>query len=149
MRKINDSRLYLYFGAVTLALALVVGAISSYSIFSVEPGIRALLNAPSDINGNYRKAYLFLRNPQIFAGYERFDAEGSGARRFIEHFDEAIYSGSEITADQKQYLELLLERRQGGSALGIKTMFYILLVSFLSWIMYFVEKRQAPAPGGE
>ena len=143
MLKINDSRLYFYFGIVTLVLALVLGAISSYSIFIVEPKIRTCLNAGTDINQNYRKAYILLRNPQIFAGYERFDAEGSGVKRFIEHFDEMVYYGIEITADQKQYLDLLLQRRVKGASLGVKTMVYLLLVSFLSWIMFFVERRQA------
>lgn len=145
MRTIYDGKLYLYFGIATMVLALITGAVSAYSTFVVEPEIRKYLDADSDISKNYKKAYVLLREPQIFAGYDRFDHEDSGVKRFIEHFDEMVYYGIEMTPDQKQYLELLYQRREKGAALGMKTMVYILLVSLLAWTMFFIERRQSSA----
>jgi len=73
MKKIDDSRLYLWFTAVTLGIALVCGALAVYSMVRVEPKIEALLAAEDDAASAYREAYLMLRDPQIFARYENFD----------------------------------------------------------------------------
>ena len=142
----NDSRIYFYFGIVTLVLALVTGAVSGYSKFFVESKISAHLSADKDIDKEYKKAYILLRNPQVFALYENFDKASDAVERILAYFDEKIYRGMAMEAGETgdiRYLNKLLERRQQGSVLGFKSAVYLILLSFLSWVMFFVEKKQA------
>lgn len=142
IRKIYDGKIYFVFGIVTLIIACIIGSISSYSYFGIEPEVRTLLDAETDVDENYRKAYILLRDPQLFAGYEHFDGESGRIKKFLESFDNLLYSGLGITPENKYHLEILLERRISGRMLGYKTMVFMLLISLLSWIMFFIEKRQ-------
>ncbi len=139
MKKFDDSRLYLYFAAVTLAVAIIIGAISHYSILVVEPSVERLLSAKEGIDKNYKEAYLILRNPQLFAGYSNFDTDR--VKNSLTYFDSKIYSGEKIEPASKMYLEVLLDRRKEGSILGKKTMAFFLLLSFIAWILYFYERK--------
>ena len=141
-RKFYDGKLYLVFGIVTLALVFIISAISSYSHFVVEPEVRTLLATSENIDENYRKAYIILREPQLFAGYEQFDGDSRRIEKFIESFDELVYSGLGLMPDHKVHLEILLERRVSGTILGYKTAVFILIISLMSWLMFFLEKRQ-------
>ena len=141
-RKFYDGKLYLVFGIVTLALVFIISAISSYSHFVVEPEVRTLLDAGENIDENFRKAYIILREPQLFAGYEQFDGDSRRIEKFIESFDKLVYSGLGIMPDHKAHLEILLERRVSGTVLGYKTAVFVLIISLMSWLMYFLEKRQ-------
>ena len=141
-RKFYDGKLYLVFGIVTLALVFIISAISSYSHFVVEPEVRTLLATSENIDENYRKAYIILREPQLFAGYEQFDGDSRRIEKFIESFDELVYSGLGLMPDHKVHLEILLERRVSGTILGYKTAVFVLIISLMSWLMFFLEKRQ-------
>jgi len=143
MKKIDDSKLYYYFSIVTLALALIVGALSFYSIIFVEPEIKELLSAKNDISNNYKKAYIKLRDPQIFGLYENFDAEGSSVKNSLIYFDNKIFAGKDIVETEKKYLELLLDRRMKGARLGRNTMFFLLLLTFFGGGMYLYERKQS------
>lgn len=142
MKKINDTKLYLYSAVVTITISVIVGIVSFYSIFSVEKEVENLLSQTENIDQNYKKAYIILRNPQIFAGYQNFDTTGMSVKNSIIYFDKLIYSGQTIDESNKNYLELLLNRRKQGSRLGRNTMIYFLLVSIICFIFFFVEKRQ-------
>ncbi|MCL1910859.1 MAG: hypothetical protein FWG13_01480 [Leptospirales bacterium] len=139
--KIYDGKLYFFFGIASLALAVILGGISSYSKFIVEPEIRGCLNAADETGENYKKAYILLRKPQIFAGYEHFDAHSIPINKILETFDQMVYAGLPINQDYGQYLEVLLKRREDGAALGLKTTLFVLIVSMLSWVMFFMEKN--------
>jgi hypothetical protein len=139
MKKINDSRLYLYSAVVTLAVAFILGAISYYSILVVEPDVGRLLSAKENFDKNYKEAYLILRNPQLFAGYSNFDTDR--VKNSLTFFDGKVSSGEKIDPDNKMYLEVLLDRRKEGSALGKNTMIYLLLLSLIAWILYFFERK--------
>jgi len=141
MKKINDSGLYFYFAIVASSLTVILAVVSFYSFFNVEKEVKDLLAAKDNISENYRKAYLILRDPQVFAGYEHFDGQGSSVKTSIVYFDQLIYSGVEIRETDKKYLEILLGRRESGSRLGRNTMFYTLLLSIISWALFFFEKK--------
>ncbi len=140
MKRINDSRLYFWFASSALALGLITGAISSYSYFFVEPEVRELLNKDRDYHKNYSAAYVILRDPQIFALYEHFDAEGAAVKNSLRYFDSRISSGAEFDRQDKKYLEVLMDRREKGSLLGMKSMFFLFIISLLGWAAFAFEK---------
>ncbi|MFC1669396.1 hypothetical protein ACFL20_03335 [Spirochaetota bacterium] len=141
MKKINDSKYYLYFAMVTLVLGIICGAISFYSILYVEPKVEKLISSGKDSNKLYKEAYIVLRNPQIFAVYENFDNKGLEVKKTIVQLDRMIYSGSELPGDINSSLNLIFERRKQGSRLGRSTMAFLMVLSVISWILFFVEKR--------
>ncbi|TFH43862.1 MAG: hypothetical protein E4G96_00045 [Chrysiogenales bacterium] len=141
MKKINDSRIYLIAAIAALFVALVLAPVSFYSILIVEPEIDRLLNATEDTDANYKRAYLKLRSPQIFAGYENFDIDGISVKNSLAFFDKRVYYGAEIDAPRKAYLELLLDRRKKGSALGRNTMVFFVILSLIFWGVFFQEQK--------
>jgi hypothetical protein len=145
MKKIDDSRIYLILAAVTLTVALVLALVSFYSILIVEPKVERLLAERQDVNMNHKRAYLMLRDPQIFGGYGYFDAEGISIRNSLAFFDKRIYSGEEIDSTRTAYLQLLLDRRKKGSVLGRNTMAFFLVLSMVFLTLFIQEKRAAGA----
>lgn len=142
MKKIDDSKIYGIFALVTLSLAIVVGAISAYSLVAVEPEVKALLAAEEPVSESYKKAYLILRDPQVFGLYEHFDSEGRTIKNSLRYFDGKVDRNEEFKAEEKKYLELLLNRRHGGARLGINSMVFLLILTLIGGGMYLVEKRQ-------
>ena len=142
MKKINDSNLFLYSAIITIVVALLLGIISFYSILKVEPEIKGLLDRAENIDSNSKKAYIMLRNPQIFAGYEFFDADGMSVKNTLMFFDKLIYNGMEIDSSSKKYLDILLERRKQGSRLGRNTMMFFAIISLFCWLMFFYERTR-------
>ncbi|MBP7737218.1 MAG: hypothetical protein KA369_14660 [Spirochaetes bacterium] len=143
MKKIDDSRIYLIAAVTTLVAAIILGAVAFYSILSVEPRIETLLNARDNISANYKKAYLMLRDPQVFAGYGYFDAEGVSVKNSLAYFDKRVYNGEEIDATRKAYLELLLDRRKKGSVLTRNSMVFCLILSLVFWAVFIQERRSS------
>ncbi len=171
MKKIDDSKLYLYFGLVTLVIGILLGINFLYSALSVEKKVRELLASKDNVSQNFKKAYILLRDPQIFARHEYFDTEqdlhsayksaielklekkedldkiigstypGRTVREALRYFDNKVYYGKEITSDEKRYLEVLLDRRYKGARLGRNTMIFILLLSAVSACLFFVERK--------
>ncbi|MBP7602421.1 MAG: hypothetical protein KBA15_00710 [Spirochaetes bacterium] len=141
MKKIDDSRLYLWFTAVTLGIALVCGALAVYSMVRVEPKIEALLAAEDDAASAYREAYLMLRDPQIFARYENFDVAAQPVKFILRDFDRRVSAGEALTADDGLYLGILLERRQLGSELTRNTAVFFALLSLFGLGMFLYERR--------
>jgi len=142
MKKIDDNRIYFYFAIVTLAVGILVGAVSFYSVLIVEPRIDTQLSSTEDINLNYREAYRSLRDAQIFARYQNFDTESTSLISSIRDFDRKIYTGDEFLPTDMRSLEELLERRAKGSMLGVKTMVFFLVLSALGWGAFFYERFQ-------
>lgn len=138
MEKINDRKLYAAFIIVPLVIALFIGGISLYSRLSVEPTAAKLISSPDTM----KQGYLVLREPQLFAGYRYWDSDGSAVKNTIRYFDFTIYSGGEVKPEEKVYLDLLLERRRAGSTLGIKTSLFLLLISAMGGIAFFMEGRK-------
>lgn len=145
MKQINDGRLYFYFAVVTAVLAAIMGVVAYYSILHVEPTIRGHIDAREDIGARYRSAYVMLRDPQIFARYENFDAAGMPAKTILRDFDRRMYKNEPFTADDRIYLEFLLERRMQGSRLTRGTMVFFALLSILGWGAFFHERKKASA----
>ena len=143
MKKINDSRIYLAVAASALAVGIVFGAVSYYSILFVEPKIEKLLRSTESVDANYKKAYIMLRDPQIFGGYSNFDAEGVSIKNSLAFFDKRIYAGEEIDESRVAYLDLLLDRRKKGSVLGRNTMVYFLVLSLVFWGLFVQERVSA------
>lgn len=135
--KINDKNILIAFIITPLAVALILAAISAYSLFSVEPRVEKLLSSPDTL----KEAYTQLREPQLFAGYKNWDREGNGVFNTIRFFDNRVFYGAGIRPEEKPYLELLLERRHAGAMLGIKTAVFLFLVSFMGAIALAVEVR--------
>ena len=141
MKKIIDSKLYLWFAIVCLAISAILACVSLYSILFVEKEVKQLLAAEAD-QVNYGKAYLKLRNPQIFAGYEFFDIEDSVIKKILSYFDSKIASNEAIDEQDAEYLFVLLDRRVLGSSLGIKTSIFVLILSILSFLAFLYEKKR-------
>jgi hypothetical protein len=143
MKNINDRPLYFYFSVITLAIALVCGLIAYHSMLSVEPRVEKLIAERENITENYTKAYRILRNPQVFARYENFDAVAQPVKMILKDFDRRAYNREPFTAEDRIYLEILLERRALGSRLSRNTMVFFLLLSALGWGFYFYERKTA------
>ncbi|HOT43869.1 MAG TPA: hypothetical protein PLM53_05405 [Spirochaetota bacterium] len=143
MKKIDDSKIYLITAVTTLAVAVILAVVAYYSILSVEPKVEQLLSAKDNISTNYKKAYLILRDPQVFAGYSYFDAEGVSVKNSLAFFDKRVYNGEEIDTNRKAYLELLLERRKKGSVLTRNTMVFFLVLSLAFWAVFVQERRSS------
>ncbi|HOD14125.1 MAG TPA: hypothetical protein PK307_02650 [Spirochaetota bacterium] len=143
MKKINDSRIYLAGAITTLVVSLVFGAVSFYSILFVEPKVERLLRPAESAGAHYKQAYIILREPQLFAGYSNFDAEGMSVKNSLAFFDKQIYSGEEIDDSRVAYLDLLLDRRKKGSGLGRNTMVFFMMLSLLFWGLFIQERMSA------
>lgn len=143
MKKFNDSKLYFYFSIITVFLAIITGGISGYSRFFVEKKVAVLLNDEKNFEKSYREAYLVLRNPQLFALYENFDSQGEIVKRTLSYFDNKVYRKEAMKKEDRKYLELLFDRRQRGSRLGFNSAVFLVVISFVGFIMFIVEKRQA------
>lgn len=131
--------------AVALAVGIILAVVSFYSILVVEPKVERLLADRTNIDLNHKRAYLILRDPQIFAGYSYFDAEGISIRNSLAFFDKRIYSGEEIDSTRTAYLDLLLDRRKKGSVLGRNTMAFFLIISLVFFALTINERRAAGA----
>lgn len=142
MKKINDLPLYWYFSIVTAVIALILSLIAGYSIFMLEPDIKKLLSSKENIDENYKKAYLKLRDPQIFARYENFDAISQPIKMILKDFDKKIYQKEKFIQEDNAYLEILLERRILGSRLTRNSMIFFVLLSILGWGMFFYERAK-------
>ncbi len=142
MKKFDDSKIYLSFAITTLAIGILVGAVSFYSILVVEPKVDTLLSSTEDINQNFREAYRLLRNAQIFARYQNFDSDSTALVSYIREFDRKVYTGDEFLDTDIRAMEDLLRRRMEGSSLGKYTMFFFLLISLMGWGAFFYEKRK-------
>lgn len=143
MKKPDDKIIYIAFIAATLAVSLITGGISLYSKVFVEPRAAALLYDDSSDPDKLRKAYIILRDPQIFAGYKYWDSEGISARNTLRYFDHKLFNGKEIAQTEKPYLELLRSRRAAGSTLGIKTAFFFLGFAFIGAAAFLIYRRGA------
>jgi hypothetical protein len=142
MKKINDGKLYFYFIIITFATGILLGFVFAYSAFLVEPEIKYLLSNEDNINENYQKAFIKLKNPQIFARYENFDQTGMRIKTIIQVYDEKIEKNIIFDKNDKRYLELLLERREMGALLTRNTMIFFFLLSVVGLIFYIYEKKQ-------
>ncbi len=138
MEKINDKNIYLTFIIVPLIIALFLGGISVYSRIIVEPAASKLILSAETM----KQGYVMLREPQLFAGYKYWDSDGSAVKNTIRYFDFMIYNGGEIKPEEKVYLDLLLQRREAGSTLGIKTALFMILLSVMGGIALFTETRK-------
>jgi hypothetical protein len=138
--KFDDSKIYVYFSIAVLVAGILFGLPGIYSKMVTEPAIEKLLTQDAD-SQKLKQAYIMLRNPHIFAGYDRFDEAGAGIEYILKEFDNRVAEQKEFTSNDILYLELLLQRRQQGSDLSIKTMIYFLLISVLGLIGLFIEKK--------
>jgi hypothetical protein len=142
MKNFNDKRIYFIFACVTLVCAMILAMVSGYSRLFVEPEIEKLLSAGENIEQNYARAYVKLREPQIFGGYDRYDREGARVMNSLKYFDEKMISGKAFVKDDLKYLKLLENRRIKGSQLGLKTVIYCMVLSCIGWIMVLIERKQ-------
>jgi hypothetical protein len=166
MKMFNDSKIYIWFSAVTFAIAMIVGAVSFYSILKVEPQIVRLLDEGSNVafeksmseaemnearakmNKPLTEAYILLRDPQIFARYENFDFFSERIRvKFLPAFDKMIKNKEILTKEYRPYLDILLERRMAGSRLGRMTMTFFFILSLVGLSFYFWERRTMKKTG--
>jgi hypothetical protein len=148
MKRIDDTRLYLFFSIVTLFVALILGLVSYYSIMFVEPEIEKLMIANDNVGDNYRKAFEMLKDPQIFARYENFDRDTHGVREnVLPYFENKVKNSEAFVPEDKIYLNVLFERRKQGSALGRNTMVFFLLLTLMGMGFFIYEKRSLKTAG--
>ena len=161
MNSVNDSKLYKWFVIVTFAVGVILGAVSFYSILHVEPKITKLLDAGSavavpenadeaakkaadaKVSEYFSEAYKLLRNPQIFARYEYFDAIGMPVKSIIKRMDVMVFNKEPIPRDYRVYLNILLERRELGSRLGRNTMIFFFAAAFIGCGFWLFERRRS------
>ncbi|MDH7552939.1 MAG: hypothetical protein QHH74_04720 [Spirochaetota bacterium] len=138
--KFDDSKIYFYFSIAVLVAGILFGLPGIYSKMVTEPAIEKLLVQNTD-SQKLKQAYIMLRNPHIFAGYDRYDEAGAGIEYILKEFDNRVAQQKEFTSNDAMYLELLLLRRQQGSDLSIKTMIYFILLSLLGVTALAIEKH--------
>lgn len=142
MKDINDKKLYFYFSIVTVVIGIILAVIAYYSILVVEPEVRELLSKKENINENYKKAYVILKDPQIFARYQHFDSLAP-IKAIFKNFDSKLKKNEEFNQNDLVYLQdVLLERRVLGSELTRNTMIFFFLLSIMGWLFYFSEFRK-------
>lgn len=138
--KFDDAKIYFYFSIAVLVAGILFGLPGIYSKMVTEPAIEKLLTQDAG-SQKLKQAYIMLRNPHIFAGYDRYDEAGAGIEYILKEFDTRVAEQKEFTANDTMYLELLLLRRQQGSDLSIKTMIFFFLLSILGVIGLIIEKK--------
>jgi len=138
MKKINDTKIYIFMIIVPLVIAVLLGGISLYSRLVVEPKAKTLISSDATM----KEGYLILREPQIFGGYKYWDSDGMAVKNSLRYFDNKIFNGGAITPDERVYLELVLKRRISGSELGIKSSFFLLIVSLTGFFAYITERKK-------
>lgn len=136
--KFNDKKIYIAFIITPLVIALIIGAISLYSIYVKEPRITRLLASPDTL----KEAFIELREPQLFAGYRNWDREGTAVLNTIRFFDNRVYFGAGIRPEEKPYVELLLKRRHAGAMLGVKTSVFLLIISLCGAAALLIETKK-------
>lgn len=136
----SDRKIFFWFGLVFLVASMAFASLAGYSRFSVEPVISEKIGTATP--EQMKEAYLLLRKPQLFAGYDRFDSEGMVIRNILRYFDKKVYRGVEISPEESQYLELLLSRRKAGSHNGFLTAIYALLVALGAFLFGVTEKKE-------
>ncbi|MBN2038431.1 MAG: hypothetical protein JW864_00200 [Spirochaetes bacterium] len=139
MKRINDTKIYLYFSITTLILGIILGLLFSYSAFLVEPEINKLLSSGENISDSYRLAYNKLRSPQIFARYENFDRTASPIKTILKVYDEKIEKDETFDKNDKMYLQVLLDRRESGTRLTRNTMIFFFLLTVLGMFFYILD----------
>lgn len=147
MKKIDDSRIYFYSALVTIVLAAVLVLVFAVSRYGVEAEVKELLSVEDNVDRNYREAYILLRKPHVFAGYENFDAGGITVKNTLLYFDKKVYNSLPFSPEEKRYLEMLLDRRHKGSILSLKTAVYFFLLSLVLWSVFIYERKKAGASG--
>ena len=138
MKKINDTKIYISMIIVPLVIAVLLGGVSLYSRLVVEPKAKTLISSDATM----KEGYLVLREPQIFGGYKYWDSDGMAVKNSLRYFDNKIFNGGAITPDERVYLELVLKRRISGSELGIKSSFFLLIVSLTGFFAYIIERKK-------
>jgi hypothetical protein len=142
MLKINDSKLYLYFSIIVFGLGIILGLVFLYSACIVEPEIRNLLSSGENLNENFKKAYIKLKDPQIFARYQNFDNTGMPIKNIIEVYDKKIAANEPFDKNDKIYLQLLMDRRELGSGLTRNTMIFFFVLSIVGFLFLLYELKQ-------
>lgn len=137
MKKINDTKIYISIILIPLVLAVILGGVSLYSRYIVEPKAKTLLSSESTI----KEGYLLLREPQIFAGYKYWDSDGMAVKNTLRYFDNKLSNGGDIKPEERIYLELVLKRRSSGSELGIKSSLFLLIISLLGVAAFLIERK--------
>jgi hypothetical protein len=142
MKKIYDGKLYLYFSIIVFGLGIILALIFLYSACMVEPEIKKLLSSEDNLNENLKKAYFKLKDPQIFARYQNFDNTAIPIKNIIQVYDKKIANNESFEKNDKIYLQLLLDRRELGSALTRNTMIFFFTLTILGMLLYFYELKQ-------
>ncbi len=141
MEKINDRKIYISIAITTLVLGIFCISISLYSRLVVEPKAEKLISLPETM----KQGYILLREPQLFAGYKYWDSEGLAVKNSLRYFDFVIANDGEIKAEERPYLELILNRRRYGSTLGIKTAIFLFIVSSIAFTAFMLEQPKKSA----
>ncbi|MCL2154395.1 MAG: hypothetical protein FWH53_01885 [Leptospirales bacterium] len=139
MKKIDDSKIYLTIFIVPLIIAVIISGISLYSIIVVESKARALID--SEVSKSMKEGYIMLRKGGLFGKHNHWDIDGDIVRKSIRYYDNQLYNEAELTKDDKRYLNEILNRRESGSNLGIKTSLFLLIVSITGLAAYIFEKK--------
>jgi preprotein translocase subunit YajC len=144
MKKIDDSKIYLTIFIVPLIIAAIICGISLYSIIIVEPKAKALID--SEVSKSMKEGYIILRTGGLFGKHNHWDIDGDIVRKSIKYYDNQIYNKLELAKDDKRYLNEILNRRESGSKLGIKTSLFLLIVSLTGLAAYIFEKKSKNLP---
>ena len=139
MKKIDDSKIYLTIFIIPFLIAAILFGISLYSIMVVEPKAKTLID--SEVSKSMKEGYIMLRKGQLFSKFNHWDLDGDIVRKSIRYFDNKIYNELDMGKDDRRYLTEILKRREAGSNLGIKTSFFLLLVSLAGLVAYTLEKK--------
>jgi len=142
MKNINDTPIYTYFSIVMLIVAVLLTGTGLYSRLYVEKKAQTLLSVEGEVDTPFRDAYLLLRSPQVFAGYEHFDADGISVRNTLVYFDAKMTRGEPFVPEEGAYIRLLLDRRQKGSRLTLSSAIFCYIVSLLGAVFFFHEKKK-------
>lgn len=141
MKIINDSKLYLYFTLISFIIGILLLLIYSYSAFIVEPEIKKLISSEDNIDENYKKAFIKLKDPQIFARYENFDRISIPIKTIIKVYDAKIEANEAFVRNDVVYLQILLDRRLLGSQLTKNTTIFFFLLALLGAAFYLFERK--------
>jgi hypothetical protein len=138
----NNSKLYLGTALVFLFATLLLAALLSFNRFVEQPAIASSLEKGKDNPSVCVEAYLKLRNPHIFAGYDRFDSKGRAVVTIIRYFDRLLYEGKTPEKGCDRYLEFLFNRWKAGVHLTAVTLTYTGSIALIALLLFFIELKR-------
>ncbi len=142
----NNSKLYLGTALVFLLVSILLAVLVAFNRFVEEPAIASALEKGKEDPSFCAEAYLTLRDPHVFAGYDRFDSKGRAVVTILRYFDRLLYEKKSPDEGCDRYLVFLFDRWKAGVHLAAVSLAYTGPVSLIALLLFLFEWRRGERP---